>query len=258
MWKAFLIAVAVGLAVPGIGTQAGVSQTSLAFAVNGAAGNTSSQIRPVQADGKLYAYCKKVIDDMQQGASPGGSGEFVASDCIGIFIEATIAGRLTTGQPGRGGDGGIGMPGGRGGAAGQPGQDGQGLPGLPGGKGGAAGGSNEGASEEPVVDEALLDYCDAVLRQLRRGNVAAEPVQSDDYDLSDCMDYFASFETPGGKGASRGGRARPGPDGPSITGGQGGTGGAPGSGPGGASGGAGGAGIGGGSGGKGGAGGSGY
>jgi hypothetical protein len=257
MWKAFLIAVAVALAVPGLGTQAGVSQTSLAFAVNGAAGNTSSQIRPVLADGKLYAYCKKVIDDMQQGTSPGRSGDFIASDCIGIFIEATIAGRLTAGQPGRAGDSDIGM-GGRGGAAGRPGQDGQGLPGLPGGKGGAAGVSNEDASEEADVDEALLDYCDAVLRQSRRGNAAAEPVQSDDYDLSDCMDYFASVDRPGGKGASHGGRARPGPDGPSITGGQGGTGGAPGSGPGGASGGAGGAGVGGGSGGKGGAGGSGY
>jgi hypothetical protein len=262
MRKTFLIAAAASLALAGIGTQ-GFSQTSLGFAVNGAARNlgTSSLVQPVKADSKLYEFCKKVIDDMQQGTFSSGSGDFVASDCIGIFIEAMIAGSMAAGQPGqpgKSGDGGIGMPGGRGGAAGQPGQDGQGLPGLPGGKGGAAGGSNEGASDDADVDQALLDYCDAVLRQSRRGNAAAEPVESEDYDLSDCMDYFASFGTPGGKNTNRGSGARSGRDGPSISGGQGGKGGAPGSGPGGASGGAGGAGVGGGSGGKGGAGGSGY
>jgi hypothetical protein len=261
MRNRFLIIAAISVAVAGMDARAAPSQTSPIFAMNGGVGNpsVSSRIRPAKADGKLYDYCKKVIDDMQRGTSSGVSGDFIASDCIAIFIEASIATALAAGQPGqpgRSGGGGIGMPGGSGGAAGQPGQDGQGLPGLPGGKGGAAGGSNGGDTEEADVDVDLLDYCDAVLRQSRRANAA--PVESPDYEIADCAAFFATFDMPAGKASGGGGGARRGSDGPSISGGRGGQGGAPGAGPGGGSGGAGGGGISGGSGGKGGAGGSGY
>jgi hypothetical protein len=252
MRKTFLIAAMVGLAASSMDRYANSGpESSLVLAMT-AAGHpgVSSQIRPVKADSKLYDYCRKVIDDVQHGTFSSSNGDFVASDCIGIFIDAAIASGLTAAQPGQPGKGGYGsgaggMPGGSGGAAGEPGQDGQGLPGLPGGKGGASGGSGD-TNAEADVDEELLDYCDAVLKQSRRGSWATEPILSDDYKLSDCADYFASFDGSNGKGTRSDSGARTGSDGPSISGGQGGKGGEPGSGPGGGSGGAGGAGVGGG------------
>ena len=116
----------------------------------------------------------------------------------------------------------------------------------------------KGAEAQADVDEELLDYCDAVLKQSPGESSATEPILSDDYELSDCADYFASLDPSSGKGANNDSGARSGSDGPSISGGEGGKGGKPGSGPGGGSGGAGGAGVGGGSGGKGGSGGPGY
>jgi hypothetical protein len=255
MRKMFFLATA-GLALAGLAAHADPARNVLSLAMNGAAGQAgvSSQLTPVKVDSKLYDYCAKVIDDVRKGKSSTSSASYSASDCIEIFISASIPGGITAaepGQPGRGGDGGgvAGMPGGKGGAAGQPGQDGGSLPGAPGGKGGAAGGASTAD-----VDEELLDYCSAVLKQSR--STAKKPVESDDYEPSDCVDYFASLDMSGSGGT--GSAARDGAAGPSVSGGQGGSGGKRGGGPGGASGGAGGAGVGGGTGGKGGAGGSGY
>jgi hypothetical protein len=262
MRKIFFLTTAAGLAVAGLAAHADSVRNAATLAMNGEAGKAglSSQLTPVKVDSKLYDYCAKVIDDVKKGKSSPRSTSYSAGDCIEIFISASIPGGITAaepGQPGRGGDGGgiAGMPGGRGGAAGKPGQDGGSLPGAPGGKGGAAGGSG-GASTAADVDEELLDYCGAVLKQSRPGASAKKPVESDEYEPSDCMDYFASLDP--SNGGATGSSARSGAAGPSISGGQGGKGGKHGSGPGGASGGAGGAGVGGGTGGKGGAGGSGY
>jgi hypothetical protein len=258
MRKMLFLTTAAGLAVAGLAAHADSARKPLTLAMNGEAGKPgiSSQLTPVKVDSKLYDYCAKVIDDVKKGKSSPRSTSYSASDCIEIFINASIPGGITAaepGQPGRGGDGGgvAGMPGGRGGAAGQPGQDGGSLPGAPGGKGGAAGGSGKTAD----VDEELLDYCSTVLKQSRPGSSAKKPVEAGDYEPSDCVDYFASLDT---SNDGTGSAARSGAPGPSISGGQGGQGGKRGSGPGGASGGAGGAGVGGGTGGKGGAGGSGY
>jgi hypothetical protein len=256
MRKIFFLTTAAGLAVASLAAYADSAPRTIALAMNGEAGKAgvSSSLTKVKADSKLYDYCAKVIDDVKKGKSSSRSSSYSTSDCIEIFVSAGIPAGMTAaepGQPGRGGDGGgiAGMPGGKGGAAGEPGQDGGSLPGAPGGMGGAAGGASMAE-----VDENLLDYCSAVLKQQSRSSTR-KPVESDEYELSDCVDYFASLD------ASNGGTdnsARDGASGPSISGGQGGAGGKRGAGPGGASGGAGGAGVAGGTGGKGGAGGSGY
>jgi hypothetical protein len=93
------------------------------------------------------------------------------------------------------------------------------------------------------VDEELLDYCAEVLKQARPGSTK-KPVESEDYEAADCVDYFASLAPDSSRGAATtGGRGRDGADGPSVLGGQGGKGGKAGSGSGGGSGGAGGAGV---------------
>jgi hypothetical protein len=97
MRKTFLVAATVSLAASGMYRHAGSGpQSSLILAMN-AVGHPGlpSQIRPVKADSKLYEYCKKVIDDVQHGTFSSRSGDFVTSDCIGIFIDAATASGLT-------------------------------------------------------------------------------------------------------------------------------------------------------------------
>ena len=266
----FLLTTAAGLAIAGLTAHADgarnvtrVTMNDLAMngvTMNGGAGKAAvaSQLTPVKVDSKLYDYCAKVIDDVKKGKSSSRSTGYSAGDCVEIFIGAPAPRGVTAaepGQAGRGGDGGgvAGMPGGKGGAAGKPGQAGGSLPGAPGGQGGAAG--NAKAAKATDVEPELLDYCIAVLKQSRSRSAAKKPVESEDYTISDCVDYFASLDP---ENADTGSTARDGKAGASISGGEGGAGGKHGSGPGGASGGAGGVGVGGGTGGKGGAGGSGY
>ena len=256
----FLLTTAAGLAIAGLTAQVDGAQSGMRVAMNGEAANAAvvSTLTPVKLDSKLYDYCTKVIDDVKKGKSSSRGTDYSAGDCVEIFIGAPPPGGITAaepGQPGRGGDGGgvAGMPGGQGGAAGKPGQAGGSLPDAPGGKGGAAG--NAKSAKATDVDPELVDYCIAVLKQSRSRSAAKKPVESEDYEISDCVDYFASLAP---EKAGTGSTARDGKAGASISGGEGGSGGKRGSGPGGASGGAGGVGVGGGAGGKGGAGGSGY
>lgn len=232
MRKILMVAATVGGAA-----LAGLSAQAAPSLFGAKANGVSGVVTPVKIDAKLYDYCAKVIEDMKRGKNASNSTQYSAMDCMEIFAmaEAGVT-AAEPGQPGRGGDGG-------------------GLPGLPGGKGGAAGnaGGAEGTAAAMPIDEELLDYCGEVLKQSRSG--AAKQPESEDFEPSDCVDYFASIAPKGKHGAATGGRGRDGADGPSIAGGQGGKGGKSGSGSGGGSGGAGGAGVSG-TGGKGGAGGS--
>jgi len=234
----FILVAAAGVAAAGLAAHAASVHPPMLSAASGKAGSAgvSSPLTRVKTDDKTYAYCIKVMDDMKRGKTYGGKGSdgLAASDCVGLFATPAQAG-----QPGRGGDG-------------------AGLPGLPGGKGGQSGAAGGGGASSANYEAAFFAYCADVLKQARPGASSKKPVQSDDYEAEDCIDYFASLET-GQSGAGAGGKGgtagRDGTAGQSIAGGQGGKGGKSGSGSGGGSGGGGGAGIAGGKGGKGGAGG---